>query len=112
MDFSSLALQVIKATPRPIETPQLSKLEQDRKNRLAYDFQRERNNFEMEPLSYEKIRWPIFRDIVMWRRDLPMIPLLSRQVQRLVALKDAAPKQKLEGQETRDSRSNSKSKDL
>ena len=41
-----------------------------------------------------------------------MIPLLARQVQRLVALKDAAPKQKLDGQETRDSRSNSKSKDM
>jgi len=66
----------------------------------------------MEPLSYEKIRWPMFRDIVMRRRDLPMIPLLARQVQRLVALKDAAPKQKNEGSETRNSRSNSKSKDI
>jgi len=57
-----------------------------------YDFQRERSNFEMEPLSYEKIRWPIFRDIVMKRRDMPMIPLLARHVQRLVGLKDAPPK--------------------
>ncbi len=64
----------------------------------------------MEPLQYEKIRWPIYKDLVYRRRDLTQLPLLARQLQKMVSLKDAPPDSKVEALKV--SRSVSRTKDI
>ena len=64
----------------------------------------------MEPLQYEKIRWPIYKDLIYRRRDLTQLPLLARQLQKMVSLKDAPPDAKVEALKV--SRSVSRTKDI
>jgi len=55
---------------------------------LAYDLPRERIAFENDQLQYEKIKWPVYKELIFKRRQIPMIPIYARNVSRLVGLRN------------------------
>lgn len=57
---------------------------------MAYDPIRERIALENDPLIYDKVRWPIYKDLVFKRRNNNnVLPGFNKQVPRLVGMKQA-----------------------
>ena len=91
MDFSKEALKITKAIPSVIDQSQQNdRFKIDRQARMAYDMVKERREFESsDQLSYDKIRWPMYKDLIFKRRNNFTLPTQARNVAKLIGLKHA-----------------------
>jgi hypothetical protein len=86
MDFTSLALKVIQLMPKlPAATYDLPKVPY----KHPYEFYKEKEAFESEKqMHYDKVRWPMHKELIMKRTHLAMLPSIPKNVQKLIGLKD------------------------
>ena len=55
---------------------------------MVYDLVKERREMENDAISYDKIKWPIYKDLVFTRKNLITLPLFIWNVPKLVGLKE------------------------
>lgn len=105
MELQSIALKVSKAstvTQEQQQAAQHEKHKQDRIARMAYDQIKERIALENDPLLYDKVKWPLYKDLVFKRKNNNnVLPSFNKQVPRLVGMKQAPDLQRMNSSVTR-----------
>jgi|688.fasta_scaffold1488730_1 hypothetical protein len=72
VDFTSLATKVLKKMPI-LPAADIEKLQEPYKH--PYEFYKEKQSFELEEkLVYDKVRWPMSRELIMKRKNLILLP--------------------------------------
>ena len=52
-----------------------------------YEFYKEKAAFETnEQLVYDKVRWPMYREVIMKRKNLVVLPSTAKNVSKLIGM--------------------------
>jgi hypothetical protein len=58
---------------------------------MAYDLVKERRELDDNQLLYDKIKWPLYKELCFRRRNVLQLPIFNKNVPRLVGLRTAPP---------------------
>ena len=69
-------------------------------NRLTYQIKKDKEIASNDFLSYEKIRWPCYKDMVMRRKNQAFLPTKPSEIKKMLGLTRAAPVKQPRGETT------------